>query len=203
MLYNILAFYLVPDWQNRLLANSFFCKKSAKFRLRPILVEKVLAKEQLTGSEKGKYLIILMVLGFFSRPFALVSPIYSRPPLIVQGINLATVVVSVLIIVYGIKRCLKINEGIDHRNFIERFVILSVPVSVKILILGVPSSFALLWIMFGLFSRNHPNLYQFVPGFFYIISPIVAYIYYFFLRRSFVRFGQLMKEKEQTTTVSG
>ena len=141
-----------------------------------------------------------MVLGFFSRPFALVSPIYSRPPLIVQGIDLATVVVSVLIIVYGIKKCLKINEAIDHQSFIERFVILSVPVSLKILIVGVPSSFVLLWLMFRLFSRNHPNLYQFVPAFFYIIGPIVAYIYYFFLRSSFVRFGQLMKGKEQTAT---
>lgn len=160
-------------------------------------VERVLAKNELTGWEKGKYLIILMVLGFFSRPFALASPVFSRPPLIVKGIDLATVVVSVIIIVYGIKKCFKINEVIDHQNFIERFAILSVPVSVKILIVGFPSSFVLVWLMFGFFSRNHPDLYQFVPGFFYIIGPVVAYIYYFFLKRSFVRLGQLMKEKEQ------
>jgi hypothetical protein len=120
--------------------------------------------------------------------------------LIVKSIDLATVVVSVIIIVYGIKKCFKINEAIDHQNFIERFAILSVPVSVKILIVGVPSSLVLIWLMFGFLSRNHPNLYQFVPAFFYIIGPIVAYIYYFFLRRSFVRFGQLMKGKEQTAT---
>jgi hypothetical protein len=33
------------------------------------------------------------------------------------------------------------------------------------------------------------------------VNPIPRF-YYFFLRRSFVRFGQLMREKEQTTTVS-
>ena len=160
-------------------------------------VEKLLAKNELTGWEKGKYLIILLVLGFFSRPFALVSPIFSKPPLIVQTIDLASVAVSVLIIIYGIKKCFKINEAIDRQDFIERFAILSVPVSVKILIVGIPSSFVLLWILFDLFRENHPNLYQFVPGFFYIIGSIGTYIYYFFLKRSFVRLGQLVKEQEQ------
>jgi hypothetical protein len=162
-------------------------------------VERLVAKNEPTGWEKGKYLIILMVLGFFSRPFSLVSPIYSKPPLIIQSIDLATVAVSVIIIVYGIKKCLKINEAIDNQHFIERFVILSVPVSLKILIVGLPSSFVLLWLMFGFFSTNYPNLYQFIPGFFYIIGSIVAYIYYFFLKRSFVRLGQLVKEKKQAT----
>lgn len=69
-------------------------------------VERLLAKNELTGWEKGKYLIILLVLGFFSRPFALVSPIFSNPPLIVQTIDLASVAVSVLIIIYGIKKML-------------------------------------------------------------------------------------------------
>jgi hypothetical protein len=162
-------------------------------------VERLLAKNELTGWEKGKYLIILMVLGFFSRPFTLVSPIYSKPPLIIQTLDLATVVVSILIFVYGTKRCFKVNEAIDQQYFIERFAVLSVPVSIKILSVGIPSSFAFLWIMFDLFSENHPDLYQFVPGFFYIMGPIVTYTYYFFLKRSFVRLGQLVKEKEQTT----
>ena len=162
-------------------------------------VERLLAKNELTGWEKGKYFIILMVLGFFSRPFALVSPIFSRPPLIVQTLDLASVAVSVLIIVYGIKGCFRINEAIDQQDFIERFAVLSVPVSVKILIVGIPSSFLLLWLGFGLFSRDHPNLYQFVPGFFYVIGLTVTYIYYFFLKRSFVKLGQLVKEKDQAT----
>ncbi len=162
-------------------------------------VERALAKNELTGWQKGKYLIILMVLGYFSVPFRLVSPTYSRPPLIVESIDLATVVVSVIIIVYGIKKCLRINEAIDHQNFIERFVILSVPVSVKILIVSIPSIFILQWLMFGYFSPNHPNLYQYLPGSFYIIGPIATYIYYFFLKRSFVRFGQLVKEKDHGT----
>lgn len=163
-------------------------------------VERVLAENELTGWEKGKYLIILMVLGYSSVPVALFSPTYSRPPLIVESIQLATMVVSAIIIVYGIKKCLTINEAIDHQNFIERFVILSVPVSVKILIVSIPSIIILQWLMFGFLSTNHPNLYQYLPGFFYIIGPIVAYIYYFFLKRSFVRFGQLVKEKDHRTT---
>ncbi|MGZ3749278.1 MAG: hypothetical protein ACXVCD_18220 [Pseudobdellovibrionaceae bacterium] len=159
-------------------------------------VERLIATDKLTGWEKGKYLIILMVLGFFSRPFALVSPIFSRPPWIVQTLDLATVAVSILIIVYGTKRCFKINEAIDHQNFIERFAVLSVPISVKIVIIAIPSIFVLQWLTFSIFSRDNPDVYQYVPGFFYVIGPVINFVYYFFLKRSFVRVGRLVNRKE-------
>ncbi len=162
-------------------------------------VERLLAINLLTGWEKMKYLMIVTVLGFFSRPVALVSPIYSKPSLIIEALDLASVAASILIVVYGIKRCFKINEVIDQQHFIERFAILSVPVSIKILIVGIPGSYILLWVLFDLFREKHPGLYQFVPGFLYIMASIVTCIYYFLLKRSFVRFGQLVKVTEQAT----
>jgi hypothetical protein len=159
-------------------------------------VERSFAKNQIASWEKGKYLILLVVLGGFPAPFNLLTPIYSRPPLIVEGVKIAFELASLLIVVYGIKSCFKVNEAIDHERFIERFVVLSVPISVKILIVSFPIYLAIVWLMSVLLRENHPDLFQFAPVVVYITGLSIYYIYFFFLRRSFTRFGELIKQKE-------
>jgi len=158
-------------------------------------LELALAENRITGWEKAKYIFILTILGFVYSPFYFFAPPYPSPSLSVQTLDILAKLFSVLIIFYGIKRCFQINELIDHQSFIERLIILVVPIGLKIEIVSIPTGFTLIWII-AHFSKN-TNLHQATRALFSIGGFIITYFYYFFLRRSFTRFSQIMEKKEK------
>ncbi len=158
-------------------------------------LELALSDNRITRWEKAKYIFILTILGFIYSPFYFFAPPYPRPSLSVQALDILAKFLSALVIFYGIKRCFKINELIDHQSFIERLIILIVPIGLKIEILSIPIGFTLIWAI-AHFGKN-TDLQQATRALFSIGEFIVTYFCYFFLRRSFTRFSQLMEKKEK------
>jgi hypothetical protein len=156
-------------------------------------LEHLLASGQLASWAKVKYLIVPAVLGSLATPFYVLRPIYGqRAPALNALFALTFAIMSAYLVYWGIKRCFHINEGIDGKDFFERLAVLVVPVWVRLIVVAVPGSIALLVIV-GQLRERVPILFERASIFFSALGPILTYALYSMLNRSFRRLGELVK----------
>ena len=161
-------------------------------------IEKAIVKKTLKPWDMAKNFIILpVVLGLL-----LASPYLLRPlaapenPPYFSLLASASLLVSAYIAYRGIKLCYTVNERIDGKSFLERYVLLAVPPFLSLLLIILPVGI-LLWIVAGLNSLNQGPFQLFRANFgliAYAAAPILTIVYFTLLRLSFKRLGKLMKK---------
>ena len=160
-------------------------------------LEKALSEGVLSNWEKARYLILVAVLSALTGPAYLPRPVYGkREPAEIRALYLAFAVVMMLVVYHGIKRCFNTNQKIDAERFFERMACLSVPVFAKMVVFCVPAFLVVLWAV-ALHGTSHPepdaetiNKLVVALG---CLGPILLYVYYWMLNRSFARLGALLK----------
>lgn len=157
-------------------------------------LEAALAKGELGDWDKTKYLLLSVVLMALLAPAAaLIRPHFGpvHPPWN-MFFALCGAVLAARFVYVGIKRCFEINRTIDGDRFIERFTVLFVPITIRVMIVVVPLSIAANRIVAGRREAN-PMLYRlYFPVTMSLTAPLVMALYYWLLARSLERLGNRM-----------
>lgn len=153
-------------------------------------LEKALAYDLLDEWEKTKYLIFTVVFQTLTyAPIVMIRPHWGiKPSSINQWFSSASSILSILIVFFCIKRCFKTNKDIDNLNFIERYTILFVPITIRLFIFLLPI-FILLVIIFNSIRSQYSNIFDYFSIPFFVISPAIILIYYNMFNNSLKRFG--------------
>ena len=158
-------------------------------------LERAIAKKILSNWEKTKYIILPIILTtLFYGPFYIIRPNYGvKPPLINSLFTFFFCIISTFIVYSGIKKCFKTNESTDKEFFIERFMILLIPIMFKLILFFVPFILILVVIV-GSMREHLPIVFKRFPIILSAFCPIMYYIQYYLLNRSFVRLGNLLEK---------
>ncbi|MDD5556109.1 MAG: hypothetical protein PHN82_02540 [bacterium] len=160
-------------------------------------LEKAIAEDELSNWKKAKYVILPAVLAILAGgPIYFITPTYGeKAPALNFFLHMVFNILGAYVTYYGIKKCFRTNEIIDGNNFLERFVILLIPVAVKLIIILLP--FALIY--YGIassFRDSHPIFFKRSPIILYALRPIFIYIYYSLLNHSFIRLKGLISQRD-------
>ena len=160
-------------------------------------LEKALSEGVLSDWEKAKYLVLMAVLSALSGSAYLPRPIYGRRlPAEIRAFYLAFGVIGMLVVYFGIKRCFNTNQKIDAERFFERMACLSVPVSAKMVVFCLPAFLVVLWAAV-LLGRSHSEPHEETTNELVValgcLGPVLLYLYYWMLNRSFARLGALLR----------
>ena len=157
-----------------------------------IKLEKALADQKVTRWQKAKYIMIPAIFISMASPLsAFFRPSFQdEPSTIYSVLQLLVMIISIFITYFGIKACFEVNENIDKRNFIERFCILLVPVSFRMLLFFILCFIAFMIIL--LFTAAIPEINKHVPLLFLPFGPIYLFMYFSLLKKSFLSFSNLL-----------
>ena len=151
-------------------------------------MEKCLYDGTLSSWDKAKHLILLVALGHIALPARLLAPVglqTSRPSVALTAVLLLAMV---CIAYAAVRRCYEVNRSIDDRAFLERLVLLEVPVFLRLFLTLVPA------LIFGSILFGHVILgvgMRRISEGIAAISVLVALAHYWMLSRSFFRFAVL------------
>jgi hypothetical protein len=159
-------------------------------------LEQALAKGQLDSWTKVKYLLIPAVMGALSaEPFFLFRPVYGKEPPAINDLFFSIfAIITAFITYWGIKACFKVNTNIDGKDFLERFVVLTLPVIIRIFSFYIPCGIVLLAIIGPLKDRD-PTIFYRATIIFSAFSPIITYMMYSMIKNSFKRFGRWLERE--------
>jgi hypothetical protein len=157
-------------------------------------LEHKIVNNELTQWEKTKYIIVMTAFYGFAGPIYVITPAFGpKQPEWNDVISFLSSVAFVFITYFGIKKCYRNNKTIDDADFIERFTILSVPMTIRFILLCLPALLLLAFILSTLTEDDETR-----QVLFYLLinvtGAIAAIIYYAFLNRSFLRLELLMKD---------
>ena len=156
-------------------------------------LERKLADETISQWEKAKYILILFVLFGLTAPIYIITPCFkSEAPTSAWLIGLISIPLTIVVTYMGIKKCYHANEFISNTDFIERFVPLFVTLTLKFTLIILPFSFLLNFILTSYDVKTIADIDIYLT---YSILPIMTYIFYIFLTRSFHRLGKLIKNR--------
>jgi len=158
-------------------------------------LEAELARGSLTDWAKTKYLLVPFALGALLDPSQLlVQPVYGQEaPLLNILAALVGAIGSAAVVLVGIRRCFLINCAIDEDRFIERFTILVLPITVRVLLVFLPLSTTASWLI-AVHREDYPLLHRHYPAISWLLCPALWYLYMFLLARSLGRLKTLVWE---------
>jgi hypothetical protein len=159
-------------------------------------MEAAIARDLVTNSQKAVYLGLFSLMYF---PSVVVSII--QPKIVVQAegkadypvFNLINALVIIGLTIFAITRCRKINSGIDDKNIIERYMLLSIPVVFKTLIVafaGLICGSIVVYLVFKGFNNHLFELHLMAS----IVIMLISLFFYGALIRSFIRLEKKYKE---------
>ena len=90
---------------------------------------KELREGTVTQKDKMKYFLILLII--FGIPFSS----YVAPKFDYTFVRFPGLILSIIINIWGVIFCYQANQKGDDKDFIDRFVCLSLPISIKLLLL--------------------------------------------------------------------
>ncbi len=159
-------------------------------------LEQALAGGELDSWTKVKYIIVPAVIGSLSTPFYVFRPIYGKEaPAINTLFSLIFAIAAAYLSYWGVKRCFIANREIDGKAFFERTAVLALPIFVRIMVVVLLVSVALL-IVIGNLKDRVPVLFQRSGIIFSAFTPIITFAAYVMLTNSIRRFGRLVRAKE-------
>src|SRR5689334_18329784 len=101
-------------------------------------LERALAENTLTSWEKAKYIILIIIFYTCSGPIYAITPSFGpRPPVGNTLVNFLSAILTIIITVFGAKKCFRTNKANDDVSFIERFAVLSMPIAIHLFIISV------------------------------------------------------------------
>ena len=157
-------------------------------------LEAELARGQVPEREKVKYLLLPMLLtALGGGPIYLVTPNFGprHPPLMLLISFLSAVLVAGVTF-YGLRHVYRTNKKIDARCFLERYVVLSLPVHVRFIVLLLPVTIGLSLVFHALQPR-FPGAADFFATWFSLLFPFFLIWLYRMIAASFARFGYQMQ----------
>jgi hypothetical protein len=186
----------VPVAQRRALGN----KKMILFSSKEL--ERKLASSSIDSWDKAKYVIVLFVIYSFSGPVYVLTPSFGpHPPVGTLIASPISVLFIILATYFGIKKCYLTNKATDDVDFIGRFVVLSIPMTLKFILVLLPI-FLLFVIILSTLSGHQAarNTFSYSP---YLMGPIGTYVFYQFLSGSFRRISVLINQQRNNFLTSG
>lgn len=112
---------------------------------------KELRDDTLPEREKFKYFLAYVVLTAFAMElFRYLVPEYSLSAVLASAFNILAVIVGVYI-------CYKTNQNGDGLRFIERYICLSLPVSIRIVVLSLAVYLLLIIVLTVILKLDDPN----------------------------------------------
>ncbi|MCX6899718.1 MAG: hypothetical protein NT105_13595 [Verrucomicrobia bacterium] len=158
-------------------------------------LEEAIAGNKLSQREKTKYLVFAVLICFIAYPFELGMQTLGKQH-DNTSVDLTTMLGSaanMIVAFLGIKRCYRTNEAIDDSNFIERFILLNFPMTIKFVLLMFLLILAYIVMTWALKS-HYPAVWERIPTYLSVLVILITYFYYVFLNRSFVRLGAKIGE---------
>ncbi len=144
---------------------------------------KDIKQRQLTEDEKVKYYIAYSVLIMFAFGIGTVLPFKSN-----SQMDLLLLLVNMTFMVSGIILCNHKNKQIDNIDFIERSVIIGLPILIRISI--VVLIFNIAFVYFS--NHNHPFMtYLNNPFFAFGFAISLLWIFFYFLYSGFDKLSQI------------
>lgn len=158
------------------------------------LLEAELARGQLSEREKIKYLLLPMLFtALIGGPLAWIAPRYGlRPPRFDFLVAVLNGILTVAVTLYGIRKAYRINKQIDGRYFIERYVVLVLPVSIRFSVAMIPLFVLLIAGLHMLDLRFYGGMLRILP-LYRLAFPLAMLWLYHLLASSFSRFGQHLR----------
>ncbi len=154
--------------------------------------EIAISQNNISSKSKFKYVFLTFFL-LSPEPVYLITPEFGGDGTVYDPfLSFLSWLLFIYISYLGIKKCYLKNKQIDDSNFIERLIILNVPVLIKFILIILPLTFIMTW---GAKTSGFEYNYQTVgyQAFFAILVPLVTYIYYYILNESFERLSKLIK----------
>ena len=107
-------------------------------------LEEAIAGNKLSQREKTKYLVFAVLICSVAYPFELAMPGFGKPAASSSWDTtwLRVTAANMIVAFLGIKRCYRTNEAIDNNEFIERFILLNFPMTIKLVLIVFPVSLA-------------------------------------------------------------
>jgi len=155
-------------------------------------LERKIAENALTAWGKTKYIIVYFAL-FSISPIYILAPSFGpKPPPGYFLVSFLSIIASVFITYFGIKKCYQTNKTFDDAHFIERFMLLSVPTTIKFMLSLLPALF-LIAVVATSISVDRKFHKEATSNLWHIVSPIAMIMYYVLINRSFQRFVTFKK----------
>lgn len=156
-------------------------------------LERALAESTLTSWEKAKYIILIIIFYSCSGPIYVITPSFGpKPPVGNTLVNFVSTILTIIITCLGAKKCFITNKDIDDANFTERFTALSIPIAIKLFTISI--IIISIGLLFTLKCDNF-TCYNYITYLLNLMSPVITYIFYLLLNRSFRRLAILVNEK--------
>ncbi|MFA6564382.1 MAG: hypothetical protein WCV00_20935 [Verrucomicrobiia bacterium] len=153
-------------------------------------LEEAIAGNKLSQREKTKYLVFAVVICLISYPFEFgmqtLGTRFSNDS--VDMSSMLGSVANLIVAFLGIKRCYRTNETIDNSNFIERFILLNFPMTIKYVLIIISLILAYV-VMKGSLRGHYRAVWERIPIYLTVLLILGSGFYYIFLNRSFVRLG--------------
>ena len=170
-------------------------------------LEQAIAFNRFDPWQKTKYVILYFIIGIFTG----VAPSFThffRPtfgtaePPMTSSISTVTTILIAIITYIGIKKCYLVNKTADDHDFVSRLFMLYFPAGLKIsaiilffiFVIPVIASFAgaRLSALFPRTAQHAPEFKNMLIYFLYIAAPLVSWLFFFILYRSFKRLAGLI-----------
>jgi hypothetical protein len=160
-------------------------------------LEQSLATGDLSPWDKTKYIIFTAIMMSLAGVPYICNPKYAeRDPMLNMLASILCVIATAIMTYFGIRKCHQTNEALDKKAFFERFFVLSVPVTVKLVVFFLPLSLTALLYVHHL-KDGHPLLHKRFPILLSLCGPVVTWVYYTMVDRSLKRFGCLIQDKKR------
>ena len=158
------------------------------------LLERDLATGAISEWGKVKYLLLPMILSSLAGgPKYLITPRYGTEPPEGSTRNFILYGIAMALVAYlGIRKAFRANQEADGKHFIERYIILSLPVMVRLTVILVPT-LILLMIVVASLTRSFPHFRGSLMAALYVVFVLIYYWYFSLVTASIRRLGRLLK----------
>ncbi len=158
-------------------------------------LETALAKDSLDSWAKAKYIIFVLAMYGMSGPFYWFSPSFGpRKPLHYSLAAFACSILTILLIIHGVKKCHRTNQKGDGKNFIERVTVLYVPWTFKlapiVLALWLIAAFVSVYVL-PIQKETQYHVFSYLV---LLLAPVVMWLLFSLLNRSFERLVELVRQ---------
>jgi hypothetical protein len=163
-------------------------------------LQKVLANDSLDSWGKAKYIIFVIAMYCMSAPFHWFLPEFGpKKPLPYHLASLASYILTILITVYGAKRCFRTNKTGDGKDFVERLAALYVPMTFEIVPLAlVLFAITAYLVAYVLPIDDKPTKYSVFSYVMLAFTPFLTWLFFVLLDRDFERLAELIRERNES-----